>query len=79
MQVGVGEHRRDHRSLPRSPVAGAYEPLFEYTRLQPFLDQTDDAFIADAVFQETDQPLLIDRVERPFDRLPTTWTIILNK
>ena len=66
MQVDVGKQRRDHRSLPRPPVTNHDDPVFEHARLQPFLDQADDAPVADPVLQETDQPLLTNRVkERP--------------
>jgi hypothetical protein len=52
--------------LPRSPVSDRDDPVFQDARPQPFLDQTDDAPVADPVLQETDQPLLADRVkERP--------------
>ena len=50
MQVDIGEERRDHRALTRSPVIHGYDPVFEYTRPQPFLDQVDDALIADPMF-----------------------------
>jgi hypothetical protein len=51
MQVDIGEERRDHRALTRSPVIYCYDPVFEYTRPQPFLDQVDDALIADPMFK----------------------------
>ena len=51
MQVDIGEERRDHRALTRSPVIHCYDPVFEYTRPQPFLDQVDDALIADPMFK----------------------------
>src|ERR1700756_5403492 len=34
---------------------------------QPFLDQADNAPVADPVFQETDQPLLADLIEERTD------------
>src|SRR6202035_1643686 len=36
MQVDIGEERRDHRALTRSPVIHCYDPVFEYTRPQHF-------------------------------------------
>ena len=63
MQVDVAEQRRDHRALPRPPLTDRRDPVFQDARLQPFLDQADDALVADTMFQETDQPLLADFVE----------------
>ena len=48
--------------------------VFEHSRLHPFLDQADDARIADPMFDETDEPFLVDRIERRHDRLPITKT-----
>jgi len=62
-QVDVGEERRDYRPLPGSLVADLHRPIFEHTRSQPFLDQADDARVADTVLHEPDQPFLADRVE----------------
>jgi len=64
VQVDVGQQRRDHRSLPRPPVARRHDSLFQDARFQPFLDQADDALVADTVFDETDEPFLAHRVER---------------
>src|SRR5712691_9343490 len=63
VQVDVGEQRRDHRSLRRPPVADRHDPVFEDAHLEPFLDQADDAPVADPVLDEADQPVLVDRVE----------------
>jgi hypothetical protein len=46
----------------------------EHARLQPFLDQADDARITDPMFNETDHPFLVNHVERSHDRLPITKT-----
>src|SRR6202163_637759 len=39
VQVDVGEQRRDHRTLSRTPVTCAHDSVFQDTHLQPFLDQ----------------------------------------
>ena len=64
VQVDVGEQRRDHRSLPRPLVTDRHRPVLEHPRLQPFPDQADDARIADPVLNETDQPVVADRIEK---------------
>jgi hypothetical protein len=46
------------------------QALVQHPRLQPFLDEADYPPVADAVFQEPDQPGMVDRVERSGDRLP---------
>ncbi len=60
--------------LARSPPARHDDPFFQDARLEPLLDQTDHARVADPVVQELDQPLLADFVERGHDRLPITKT-----
>src|SRR6202030_2717677 len=57
------KQRRDHRSLPRPPVTDRYDPVFQNARLQPFLDQADDAPVADPLLQEVDQAFLTDLIE----------------
>jgi hypothetical protein len=59
--------------LPGSRFTDRQCSVFEHTRLEPFLDQANDAFVADTVLKETDQPLLADRIEKaPYtaSRLP---------
>src|ERR1700694_911436 len=48
-------------------VTDRYDPVFEDARLQPFLDQADDASVADPMLQEADQPFLTDLVEERSD------------
>ena len=45
------------------PVTDRHRPIFEDARPQPFLDQADDALVADPVFDETDEPFLAHRPE----------------
>jgi hypothetical protein len=44
--------------------------LFQDTRPEPFLDQADDAPVADPMLQKADEPFLADFIERRGDRLP---------
>jgi hypothetical protein len=46
--------------LPRSSVTDRHDPVFHHAHLEPFLDQADDAPVADPMLQEADQPLLVD-------------------
>src|SRR4029077_18795951 len=46
MQVDIGEDRRNHRAL------ACHDPVFEYTRSQPFLDEADDALVTDPMFKK---------------------------
>jgi len=70
VQIDVGKQRRDHRTLPRPSVTDCHHPVFHDARLEPFLNQADDAPVADPMLQETDQPILADLVEGRHDRLP---------
>ena len=47
VQVDIGENRRDHRALASTPVIDCHDPVFEYARSQPFLDEADDALLTD--------------------------------
>src|ERR1700730_7447833 len=49
--------------LMQRSVTGRDDPVFQDARLEPFLDQADDAPVADPVFQEADQPVLADLIE----------------
>jgi len=55
--------RSHHRSLPRSYLAHRHGPVFQDARLEPFLDQANDALVTDPMFQEADQPFLADRIK----------------
>src|SRR5580700_118305 len=55
--------RRDHRTLPSARVTDREHSVFQHARLKPFLDQVDHAPISNPMLQETDQPLLADRIE----------------
>jgi hypothetical protein len=63
VQVDIREQRRDHRPLPGSPFTDGHDLIFENARLQPFLDQADDAAVADPMLHEPDQPFLADHIE----------------
>src|SRR6516164_1986461 len=67
VQIDVGEQRRDYRALPRPSVTDRHHPVFHDARLQPFLDQADDAPVADPMLQEADQPFLVDLIEERSD------------
>src|SRR5205814_412655 len=59
----VGEEWCDHRTLDSPPITDGQDPVFQNTRLEPFLDQADHACVIDPMLQETHQPLLADRIE----------------
>ena len=46
--------------MSSSTVSYGYDSVFEDARLEPFADQADDALVADTVFQEADQPIMVD-------------------
>src|SRR5208283_3732504 len=70
MQVNVGEQRRYYGALPGPLFLHDDDPFVQDARLQPFLDQADDAFVADPMLDEADQPFLADFVEEAPHRLP---------
>src|SRR6202011_4190197 len=52
------EQRRNHRTLPRPFFLNRHDPVFKDAGSQPFLDEPDDALVADPMLQEADNPLL---------------------
>jgi site-specific DNA recombinase len=54
---------RHRRALPRSPGRDLDPSVFKNSRPQPFLDQAEDALVADAMFKEADEPFLAHAVE----------------
>ena len=64
VQVEIGKDRRNHRSL-RAPFLRLVPlPLFDYARLEPFLDQADYASISDPMFHKLNQPTVLNFVEK---------------
>jgi site-specific DNA recombinase len=63
VQVDVGQQRRDYRTLTSSYVTCVDDPIVQDTCLQPFSDEANDTSVADPVLQETDEPLVINRVK----------------
>jgi hypothetical protein len=54
VQVDVGKKRRYYRPLSGPLVTNRHDSVFEDARPGPFLDQADDARIADPVLHEAD-------------------------
>ena len=52
---------------PRSRLRRRDDAVLQDTHLQPFPDQTDHPFVTDPMFQEADEPLLVDRIEERLD------------
>lgn len=67
VQIDIGQKGRDDCSLPAPSVTDRHDPIFQDACLEPFADQADDAQVADTVFDESDQPFLVDRVEERLD------------
>jgi hypothetical protein len=53
VQVDVGQHRRDDRTLRCAFLADNDPTSFQYSRLQPQLDQPQQSPVCDSVFQES--------------------------
>ena len=64
VQVDVGQQRRNRRSLPRPQRRDLDPSLIENARLQPFLNQAENALVADAMFEEPGEPFLAHRIEQ---------------
>src|ERR1700693_285057 len=66
--VGVGQKRRYHRPLSGALFTDRHDSIFENARLEPFLDQAEDARVGDPVLYESHQPGLADFIEKGFVR-----------
>jgi hypothetical protein len=62
-KIDVGQQRRDHSSLRSTRFGWHKVSIFHDAGLQPLANQAEDATITDTVLDETDQPLMADRVE----------------
>ena len=67
MQVDVGQHRRNHRTLRCAHRPWPHHSVFHHPGPQPFADQAEDPPVSDPVFDEFDQPVVVHRVEEPRD------------
>ncbi len=67
MEVDVGEQRRDHRPLRSPGLTCRQHRSLKNTGLEPLAYQSKDALVADSMFDETDQPIVVDRIEERAD------------
>ena len=67
--------RSHHRALSRPLLTDRDDPVLQHARLQPFVDQADDARITDPMLDKADQPALADFVEGSVDTLPISTVI----
>ena len=63
VQIDIGEHWRDHRSLRRAVARIRPCPVFHDTRVQPLSQQPNQPPVTDAVLHKPYQPIPRDRVE----------------
>jgi len=63
MEVDIGQQWRGNRPLGRACLRGHKLSFFHHACLQPLADKAVYTTITDAVFNETHQPLVADRIE----------------
>src|SRR3954471_323050 len=63
MMIDIRKERRDHRSLRSACLRVRPFAFLEHPGLEPFLDQTQDAAVGDAMLDESDQPSLVEIIE----------------
>ena len=64
MEVDVRQERADDRALRRPLLRLDQVSIFEHACRQPFGDQPDNSPVANPMFDEADQPILADLVEK---------------
>src|SRR5271165_3060161 len=67
MEIDIGQQWRGNRPLGRACLCGHKLSVFHHACLQPLADKAVYTTIADAVFNETHQPLVTDRIEESRD------------
>ena len=70
MEVDVRQQGRGNAALRRPHLWPGHLSVFHHPGLQPFADQADHTAVADSMLDKTDQPLVVDLIERSGDRLP---------
>src|SRR2546422_2950636 len=58
---------RNRAALDRAHLGRCSPPLLQHAGLEPFLDQSHDAPVRDAVLEKLHQPSVIERVEEATD------------
>src|SRR5450631_634711 len=67
VEVKITEQRRNYRTLRGSRFRRCQRSIFHYASFEPFADQADYPLIADALFYETDEPIVAHRIEECAD------------
>ena len=64
LEVNVRQERADDRALRRPLLRLDQVSIFEHACRQPFGDQPDNSPVANPMFDEADQPILVNLVEK---------------
>jgi hypothetical protein len=74
VQVDIGLEWANTAALNRTDLTAYSLAILKHTGGEPFLDQPHDALIRYTMLDELYEPRVLQRIEEPFDRLPTTTT-----
>ena len=72
MEIHVRQQRRYRGTLRGPLLARGPLPVFEYSGLQPFPDESEHPLVGHTVLQESLHPVVTDSIEGPHNTLPTT-------
>src|SRR5690606_27737174 len=64
VQVDIRQQRRNRCTLRRANTTRLPAPLLQNSRLQPFLDETQESPVCNSVLEKTEHPLVVDGVEK---------------
>ena len=67
MEIDVRQQRRCTAALRRPFLHSRSLPLLQHARVQPFLDETYDASVRDAVLDKLHEPAVVDGIEESTD------------
>src|SRR6202035_3329590 len=65
VQVDIRQKRRNHRTLRTTCLRVRPFAFLHYPSVEPFLDQSQDAGVSDAMLHELDQPTVVEVIEKP--------------
>jgi hypothetical protein len=72
VEIEVRQQGTDTSPLYRTSFTLYLFPLFQHSRLQPFLNEADDPSIRNAVPDKLDQPFVVEGIKGSYDILPTS-------
>jgi hypothetical protein len=72
MQIDIGKQRRNHRTLRSTHLRILPLAFLHHSRLQPFLDQAENAAVGHAVLDELQHSFVVHVIEEAMTHYPSS-------